>query len=49
MVVPTAVITIFSCDQLAALAAKAIVVPLLNLLSSHRHANVTETPTLTGV
>jgi hypothetical protein len=44
-----AVITIFSCDQLAALAAKVNVTSLLNLLSSRRHANVTETPTLAGV
>jgi hypothetical protein len=47
--VSTAVITIFSCDQLAALAAKVNVTSLLNLLSSRRHANVTETPTLAGV
>jgi hypothetical protein len=42
-------ITIFSCDELVALAAKVTVMPLLNLLSSRRHANVTETPTFAGV
>jgi hypothetical protein len=49
MVVPTVLITIVSCDELAALATKVIVTPLLNLLSSRRHGNVTETPTLAGV
>jgi hypothetical protein len=37
------------CDELAALAAKVNVAALLDLLSSHRHGIVTETPTLAGV
>jgi hypothetical protein len=49
MVVPARGIAIVPCDQLAALAAKITVMPLLNLLSSRRHANVTETPSLAGV
>jgi hypothetical protein len=49
IVVLRAIITIVPCDQLAALGAKIIVMTLFNLLSSRRHANVTETPTLTGV
>jgi hypothetical protein len=49
MVVATTAIAIFSCDLLAALGAKVTVMPLFNLLSSRRHGNVTETPTLAGV
>jgi hypothetical protein len=49
MVVLRAIFTIISCDVLAALAAKVTVEPCANPLSSSRHANVTETPSLAGV
>jgi hypothetical protein len=49
MVVPAAKSSHSRCDELAARAAKVNVALSLNLLSSRRHANVTETPTLAGV
>jgi hypothetical protein len=49
MVVPAGVIAVFHCDDLAALVAKTRGALLFNLLSSARHAIVTQTPTLAGV